>query len=191
MSKLVEVEQLKQEAQAFIDSGNPERAVWTLRSLLANNHADADSHALMGAALSMMGNSRQSIVHLQEAVCLESDEPSYRHTLGEECERGGDLAGAISAFRAAIERDPGDSIAAAQLKRLMAAASAAAAESAAWAAARNRHVTAPDDETEMDRSLKENAPVDLDRIDAPDAVTKGTSNGAAASHEPEPGTSEV
>ena len=107
-----------QQARQFLAAGQHDKAWEILRALLEISSTDAETNALMGAALSMGGKLTESLPYLERAVGLDPQKASYFFNLGAVAERTGDSQRALSCYRRAVELDPNYKKAAEGLQRL-------------------------------------------------------------------------
>lgn len=108
----------KQDARRQISAGQFEAAIGTLREQLAHNPADAEIHAMLGAAISMNGDPAGSLRHLEEAAFLDPGRAAYQYNLGYAHEREGNSEAARGAYERARRIDPHYARAVESLSRL-------------------------------------------------------------------------
>ena len=112
-----DAERLEQ-ARRLLRDGQAAGAAACLDALLAAAPENAEAHAMRGVALGMMGETAAGTRALETAIQLAPPQPIYYFNLGQIREQGGDPAGAVAAYRQALQIDPEYARAAEALQRL-------------------------------------------------------------------------
>src|SRR5258708_34007237 len=89
-------------ARQLLGENEPGEAAPILRALLEIQPKDAEANGLLGAALSMLGRTAESITFVERAVGLDPAKASYVYNLGALVERTGDTSRALECYRRAV-----------------------------------------------------------------------------------------
>jgi tetratricopeptide (TPR) repeat protein len=108
----------RQQARELLSTGRAVDAEALLKANLELGTADAETNALLGAALSMNGKTAESITYLERAIGLDPTKASYYFNRGAVAERTGVSKRAMDCYRRALELDPQYSRAGEALQRL-------------------------------------------------------------------------
>lgn len=93
---------------AYSELGEYDRAVMTLKQLLAIDPVHANGLVGLGVAYQRLGQSPQALEYLKKAVQVDPSNPYAQRNLGSVMASGGDLAGALAHLRKAHELAPDD-----------------------------------------------------------------------------------
>lgn len=104
--------------QAAEQTKNPEALIVALRGFLANDGDDPALHDWLAAALLIAGDSRQALVHSEEALRLAPDDPNALITHGNVLASLERMEEARSAYERALKLDPKNELAEQGLQRL-------------------------------------------------------------------------
>ena len=102
----MELVQIKAEARRLLHHNQPDQAAAVLREGLARPGADAETHGLMGAALSRTGDDSSAVSHFEQAVRLDPQSPANHFNLGVAYEKVGQLEWALEGYRQSLLRSP-------------------------------------------------------------------------------------
>jgi len=95
-----------EEARRLLGSGQVEEAIAGLQQILTADPGEAEAHALLGIALGMKGEIAESTGHLETAIRLAPQQPTYHFNLGQVYEQSGDRSAAVAAYTRALQLDP-------------------------------------------------------------------------------------